>query len=61
MEGCVNSPINGKTEENCKMASVITCGAHVEIQIQKCPIPHHDISWMGITHIKLISTSIRSG
>jgi hypothetical protein len=48
MEGHVNSPINGKTKENRKMASVITCGARVEIQIQYCPIPHHGISWMGI-------------
>jgi len=31
MEGRANSPLNGKTEENHKMASVITCGAHVEI------------------------------
>jgi len=48
MEGRVNSPINGEREENHKMASVITCGAHVEIEIQYCPLPHHDISWMGI-------------
>jgi hypothetical protein len=30
MEGHVNSPLNGKTEENKKMASVITCGAQVQ-------------------------------
>jgi hypothetical protein len=45
MEGCVTSPLNGKTEENHKMVSVITGGAQVEIPIQYCPILHHRISW----------------
>jgi len=47
MEGHVNYPINGKGEENRKMASFITRGAHVEIQIQYCRIPHHGISMDG--------------
>jgi hypothetical protein len=48
MEGSVNSSLTGRTEENPKMASVITSVARVEIQIWYSPILHDGISWMGM-------------